>query len=118
MLRSGFKQCIMDTCMYTRGIGQSRIILGIHVDYQAIIGPNKQVIDQFKGELAKEFKMKDLGALTHILGVEVKRDRRNRVLTLHQGSYMRQVPERYGMHDCNRTKLPFTPHLTLSQDDE
>ena len=118
MLRSGFKQCVMDTCIYTRGIGQSRIILGIHVDDQAIIGPNKQVIDHFKGELAKEFKMKDLGVLTHILGVEVKRDRRNRVMTLHQGSYMRQVLERYGMQDCNPTKLPFTPHLTFSQDDE
>ena len=32
MLRSGFQQCIMDTCIYTRGAGQSRIILGIHVD--------------------------------------------------------------------------------------
>ena len=38
MLRSGFKQCIMDTCIYTRGTGQSRIILGIHLDDQAIIG--------------------------------------------------------------------------------
>ena len=118
MLKSGFTQCIMDTCIYTRGSGQSRIILGIHVDDQAIIGPNKQVIDKFKSELSKEFKMKDLGSLTHILGVEVKRDRRNRVMTLHQGSYMRQVLERYGMQDCNPTKLPFTPGLTFTQDDE
>ena len=44
MLKSGFKQCVMDTCIYTRGTGQSRIILGIHVDDQAIIGPNKMVI--------------------------------------------------------------------------
>ena len=118
MLRSGFKQCVMDTCIYTRGTGQSRIVLGIHVDDQAIIGPNKQVIAKFKQELAAEFKMKDLGALTHILGVEVKRDRRNRVLTLHQGSYMRQVLERYGMQDCNPTKLPFTPHMTFNADHE
>ena len=118
MLRSGFKQCVMDTCIYTRGTGQSRIVLGIHVDDQAIIGPNKQVIAKFKQELDAEFKMKDLGALTHILGVEVKRDRRNRVLTLHQGSYMRQVLERYGMQDCNPTKLPFTPHTTFNADHE
>lgn len=45
----------------------------------------------FKAKVATEFKMKDLGALTHIMEVEVKRVRRNRVLTLHQGSYMRQV---------------------------
>lgn len=118
MLKSGFKQCIMDTCIYTRGVGQSRIILGIHVDDQAIVGPCIKVINQFKEDLAKEFKMKDLGALTHILGVEVKRDRQNRVLTLHQAAYVRQVLERYDMHECNATKLPFTPNLTFSQDDE
>ena len=118
MIKSGFKQCVMDTCLYTRGTGQSRIILGIHVDDQAIIGPNMQVIKKFKQDLAEEFKMKDLGALTHILGVEVKRDRQNKVLTLHQASYVRQVLERYGMQDCNATKLPFAPNLTFSQDDE
>ena len=122
MLKSGFKHdfvmCVMDTCIYTRGTGQSRIILGIHVDDQAIIGPNEMVIKQFKEELATEFKMKDLGALTHILGVEVKRDRQNKVLTLHQASYVRQVLERYGMQDCNPTRLPFTPNLTFDQEDD
>ena len=63
----------MDTCIYTRGSGQSLIILGIHVDDQAIAGPNKHVIEQFKQEMWVAFSMKDLGALSHILGVEVKR---------------------------------------------
>ena len=62
--------------------------------------------------------MKDLGALTHVLGVEVKRDRQRRILTLHQSSYVQQVLERYGMSDYNPTKLPFSPHLTFSPDDE
>ena len=62
--------------------------------------------------------MKDLGALTHILGVEVKRDGQNKVLTLHQASYVRQVLERYGMRDCNPTRLPFTYNLTFDQDDD
>ena len=110
MIKSGFKQCVMDTCIYI-GTGQSRIILGIHVDDQAFIGPNMQVIKRFKQDSAKEFKMKDLGALTHILGVEVKRDRQNKVLTLHQTSYVRQVLERYDMQDCNATKFHFPPIL-------
>ena len=72
MLKQGFKQSILDTCIYYRGLGLNRIILGIHVDDQAIIGPSVDVIRKFKGDLATEFKMKDLGALTHRLGVEVK----------------------------------------------
>ena len=50
MLKVGFTQSIMDTCIYTRGEGQSRIILGIHVDDQVIVGPNKKVIAEFKKE--------------------------------------------------------------------
>ena len=101
-----------------RGTGLNIIILGIHVDDQAIMGPSIDVIRKFEGELASKFKMKDLGALTHILGVEVKRDQQRRILTLHQSSYVQQVLERYGMSDCNPTKLPFSPHLTFSPDDE
>ena len=101
-----------------RGTGLNIIILGIHVDDQAIMGPSIDVIRKFEGELASKFKMKDLGALTHILGVEVKRDQQRRILTLHQSSYVQQVLERYGMSDCNPTKLPFSPHLTFSLDDE
>ena len=68
----------MDTCIYTRGKGSNRIILGIRVDDQAIvISPNKRVITEFKKEMGQYFKMKDLGPITHIIGVEVKRDRRN-----------------------------------------
>ena len=100
MLKSGFKQCIVDTCIYTRGSGQSCIILGIHVDDQAIIGPNKHVIDKFKSELSKEFKMKDLGSLTHILGLEVEHDRK-RPRPYQSPAPVAEVSEgydRYGPH--------------------
>ena len=49
--------------------------------------------------------MKDLGALTHILGVEVKRDRQQGVLTLHQGGFIKQFLERFGMAVFSRSAL-------------
>ena len=55
MITTGFQQLKMDTCLYTRGSGSNRIILGIHVDNQAIAGPNKQVITQFKQEMGQHF---------------------------------------------------------------
>lgn len=45
MVKSGFTQCKMDTCIYTRGFGYNRVILGIHVDDQVIAGPNAQIIE-------------------------------------------------------------------------
>ena len=91
------------------GRGGSRIILGIHVDDQVITGSNSMVVKTFKGDMGKKFKVKDLGPLTNILGVEVKRDRQRKLLTLGQLGFLKGVLERYGMHECNPTKLPLAP---------
>ena len=45
--------------------------------------------------MAIELKMEDVVPLTHMLWAEVARDRMNRVLTLHEGSYVRQLGIRY-----------------------
>ena len=118
MISEGFTQCVMDTCIYMRGEADSRIILGIHVDDQVITGPNAMVVKTFKEDMGKKFKVKDLGPLTHILGVEVKRDRQRRLLTLGQSGFLRGVLERYGMHECNPTKLPLAPGTQFTQNDE
>ena len=51
MLKVGFKQSILDTCIYTKGEGQSKIILGIYEDDHVIVSPNKKVIAEFNKEL-------------------------------------------------------------------
>ena len=51
MIKSGFSQCKMDTCIYIRGEGKNRIILGIHVDDQVIAGPNPKIVKAFKEEM-------------------------------------------------------------------
>jgi hypothetical protein len=52
------------------------------------------------------FKMKDLGNLKYILGVEVKRDRANRILELHQHGYHERILERAGMSSCKPMGSP------------
>ena len=51
------------------------------MDDQAIIDSIKTVMTKFKQKMGQHFEMKDLGPLTHILGVEVKRDRKHKILT-------------------------------------
>ena len=41
--------------------------------------------------------MKDLGATKQILGMRIKRDRKNRKLTLSEGEYIEKVLERFIM---------------------
>ena len=50
-----------------------------------------QDIDVLKRKLAKSFEVKDLGATKKILGMRIKRDRKNYKLTLSQGDYIEMV---------------------------
>ena len=51
---------------------------------------NMHDINVFKRILAKSFVMKDLGAAKQILGMRITRDRKNRKLTLSQGTLPRK----------------------------
>lgn len=51
-------------------------ILTIYVNDTRVIGDDHEEIQNFKGKLAKEFEIKDLGNLRYFLGIEVARSKR------------------------------------------
>ena len=76
---------------------------------------NRGEIERLKKQLASEFKVKDLGDTQRILGMEIRRDKRNWSVWLTQKSYLQKVLERFGIND--KTKLVSTllaPHFKLS----
>ena len=60
---SGFLRCQADHYCYVKSLGNSFIILLLYVDDMLILGGSKRDIDKLKGEVSKEFEMKDLGAV-------------------------------------------------------
>ncbi len=68
----GFIKCNADHAIYCWGGKGERLIVGVYVDDLIISGNSIKLIDKFKQEMAKVFKMSDLGMLTYYLGIEVK----------------------------------------------
>ena len=64
---SSFLRCQADHCYYVKNLGNSFIILLLYADDMLIAGECKWDIDKLKGELSKEFEMKDLSAAQQIL---------------------------------------------------
>jgi len=60
----------------------------------------KEDIGWIKNCLARAFEMTDLGELAVFLGLEIKRDRCQRVLTISQNSYIDRILHRHGMQDA------------------
>jgi hypothetical protein len=50
--------------------------------------------------------MKDLSEVSFVLGIEIHRDRRKRVLGLSQKAYLEKVLKKFSMHACNHTPAP------------
>eukprot|EP00794_Sanderia_malayensis_P014955 gene14955-biopygen12465 len=74
-----------------------------------------------KIELKKRFEMDDLGEINYCLGMSIKRDRRNRVLTINQNMYLKNVLKRFQMQDCKPISTPMDPNakfMKLTNDDE
>ena len=47
--------------------------------------------------LSSKFDMKDLGEASFVLGIEIHRDRENKILGLSQKAYLEKVLKKYSM---------------------
>jgi hypothetical protein len=109
----GFKESTSEHAVYVCGKAESRLPLGVYVDYLVVTGACTGAIDSFKHEMCEHFKMTDLGLLTLYLGIEVSQMPGE--ITLKQSAFAAKLLEKAGMADCNRVHVPMEPWLKLSK---
>ena len=69
-----------DHCVYYKQVGNDFIYVVLYVDDMLLVGNNMDVIKEVKMQLSSKFNMKDLGATSLILGMEIKRNHVDRKL--------------------------------------
>ena len=110
-----FKRCTRDSCVYYKNCDDgSMIYLLLYVDDMLIAAKDMKEIQKLKDQLKAEFEMKDLGAAKKILGMEIVRDRKSRVLHLSQKNYIERILRRFNMHEAKPVNTPFAAHFKLS----
>ena len=108
----GFSRCASDHGMYTRGMGKSRVVVGVYVDDLIITGANPGDLGAFKEEMRRLFRMSDLGLLSYYLGIEVQQGRNK--ITMGQSAYARKLLDKAGMGACKPISTPMEVRLKLS----
>ena len=88
--------------------------LAVYVDDIVLFSNNRTWLIDIKTALAARFDIKDLGEPSHILGVTVVRDRPVGTVTLHQGSYIRKLLDKFGMSTCKPVLCPGVPSMDES----
>ncbi|KAH9658076.1 Integrase catalytic domain-containing protein [Citrus sinensis] len=115
MTKHAYKRCNYDCCVYFRDIGDGKMIyLMLYVDDMLIVCHSIDEINHLKDLLSSEFDMKDLGAVRKILGMEIIRDKKRKLMFLTQQSYVKKVLLRFGMHESMSVQTPLANHFELS----
>jgi hypothetical protein len=111
ILGLGFKRCVDEHGIYTRGSGTGRLIVGVYVDDLIITGGDAVAVNKFKGQMMNTFRMSDLGLLSYYLGLEVSQGPAG--IMLRQTAYAAKILEKAGMTRCNASAMPMEPKLKL-----
>jgi hypothetical protein len=78
-----------------------------------LIGNNKEIIQDLKTHSSSKFDMKDLGATNFILGMEIKRDRKNKKLWLNHRKNVDTILQRFNMQEIKSVKVPIPVGVNL-----
>lgn len=89
--------------MYVKHLKNGFVTLSIYVDDILLAGNDMKLIDITKRWLSSNFKMRDMGEASYMLGI---RDFAKRLLGLSQETYIKNMLEHQCMHDY---KLMDTP---------
>jgi hypothetical protein len=65
-----------------------KLVIGLYVDDMLILSKDLAAIERAVTHIRKRWAIKDLGEVSHILGLRVVRDRGRRLLTLDQTAYI------------------------------
>ena len=100
----GFIQTHADPCVFVHTIdGKIVAIIALYVDDFVITGIMANIID-FKNQLLKIFKGKDLGEAKFILGIQITQTQNTVELT--QSTYINRLIDEVGMTGSNFTQVP------------
>ena len=110
----GLMRSQSDPCLYVKRDkpGEVDLIVVLYVDDMMIVG-DLQDVEKFKKAIGERYQIQDLGELKWMLGMEFKRDRKNRAIEINQSMYVKQVLEKTDMADSKGAYVPMAAGTEL-----
>ncbi|KAE8708351.1 Detected protein of unknown function [Hibiscus syriacus] len=116
LLLAGYSESKFDYSMFTKSQGSKVVIMLIYVDDLLITGNDNGLIEELKGILNKNFKMKDLGELRYFLGLEILRSAKGIIIS--QRKYALELIEETGLGGARPAATPLEQNKRLTSEDE
>lgn len=115
LIKFGMARSKVDPCVYFKRTHKQIIIIAVYVDDLLMFSNDSKLTATMKNALSSAFKMKDLGEVTSILGMNVTRDRKKGIISIDQSSYIAEILERFGMENSHPVSSPLDTNVTMSK---
>lgn len=115
LLDFGLKRSSTDQCVYYFVKGNRIFIVAVYVDDIIIFSNNNEMETKLTKVLFDEFKMKDMGEISSVLGIRVTRDRKSGTISLDQANYIVDLLSRFNMSKCNALATPMDANQKLTK---
>ncbi|XP_038887248.1 uncharacterized mitochondrial protein AtMg00810-like [Benincasa hispida] len=111
----GFKNSKADTSLFIFHFGNSILLLLVYVDDVIVTSNNSHLITKLIKSLGRKFALKDLGALTYCLGIQLHHLEAGFVI--NQAKYIEDLLSKLNLFDLNPALTPCTMGKKLSATD-
>jgi hypothetical protein len=112
----GFACYDVNNSIFFKTSGNDLIIILIHVDDYTITAMTVKLVEWVKKGVAEQVEIMDLGEIHWLLGIEVKRDRTQGMISLSQCLYIDTSLHVFGLEDTKPLSIPMDPSTHLTSD--
>jgi hypothetical protein len=74
LVNTEWQQCVSDPCIYIFRTGSAFAMIALYLDDISVASKDTVWLTLFKARLGARFKIKDFGALSHLLGMHITCD--------------------------------------------
>ena len=100
----GFQRSQLDWGLFVRKVGNCYVFLTLYVDDMLLIG-DEQVVNEIAQEFGRRFKIKCLGDIHYLLGIEINRIE-DKAITFSQSRYIQDVLNKFNLQHIKPSKIP------------
>jgi hypothetical protein len=112
----GFRRSKSEPTLYIKTQGNSNtLIVSLYVDDLIYMGNNKEMIQEFKKDMIKTFKMINLGLMHYFLGIEISQE--NEEIFISQKKYTESLLKKFQMTRRKAIATPFVTNEKLQKED-
>ena len=104
-----------EPCLFTWRESNKFVILILYVDDMLIASNDANKLEQIKMSLKKEFEMTDLGEPKSFLGINIERNRKDKIINLTQEDYINKMLKRFGFSETRPQRTPMVTRQTANR---